>query len=649
MASDIDILCALGGHTLTAEQKDVVAHMNNSMLVMANPGTGKTTTLRYGLVAASRLFNIDSRRILCMSFTNDATIEIKEKYKELCDKMGIYPGVNFSTFHSFCYSILRRCNPEITIDTTIDLFDMVNNIVNMMGLNIPLVNIKQIVACVKYTTTRCITDENSLMQLSLFKKLLELGITYEDYIKILDSIFNTKMFKGRIERGDIPLYAINGFVNNRSVVDEFNSKYDLVVVDEFQDLNFIYMIILSNMAKKLIGVGDIKQQIYRFNGSDDNIVDIFNKAYPNAYHTELKQSFRCSDKIAEFASRIIKYNNYEGFDGFKGVGTPGYVNVVNYRDFYSKFDEIVKNIEATEDWYNYMFLYRYQFSGFALIHKMFLKKIPINIKDYTPIYNTAIFKDINLLYKCTLSDDLGLWQEMYSKTVFGSAGEPKIIKDAKKQNTSVLNAKSMISDAERKFLSKIIELRTIFNTYKIEDYIANFIPFFTAYWKDKFYLDKFQYEPDVYFRMLTSIYRGCKWSDVIDIEDRKIAFINQSINLNYGIRFKTLHSAKGLEAENVFILDYDSTAIPNASRFSNLLNTGNISEISDMIRDERCLLFVGATRAKNNLLCVYNMEPTLFNNATIGRNDFQEWDSARVKIIRDSIIVNSKEIKVRSN
>ena len=108
----VDIICAKTGIFLTDEQANVAYNFDKSMAVFANPGTGKTTTAIVGLLTAQVLYGIPGKKINAMSFTRLSTGELAGRYQTACKRCGLSPTVNFNTFHSICYKIIKKKYPN---------------------------------------------------------------------------------------------------------------------------------------------------------------------------------------------------------------------------------------------------------------------------------------------------------------------------------------------------------------------------------------------------------------------------------------------------------------------------------------------------------------------------------------------------------
>ena len=278
------------------------------------------------------------------------------------------------------------------------------------------------------------------------------------------------------------------------------------------------------------------------------------------------------------------------------------------------------------------------------------KRFPIRVEDYQPLYTSEFFSEIDKMYEL-LENPSNLWnaEALYRKTIFYSfKSRPKVLAEMEKSNSTIFEAaeKVAISAEEAKFIESLRRMSVAFKTKTIKEYVDGFVWFMDRFYSRKRWKYYYEHSVDSYCDLICDIYGDITWSEMKVSETEKMNYTNNCNEHYYGIQFKTLHSAKGLEAHTVFFLDYDHESIPNKKYMENYERDNLVELIAESIRDERCLTFVGLTRAKVNLYCIYDTMPTLFNEAVHDVNCYEKYDAINTSNVRNNIIVNKKKINL---
>lgn len=625
---------------LTEEQKDVCRNFNNDLVVFADPGTGKTMTLNYGILIAQMEYKIPGSKILCMSFTKAATYEIASRYSKICKMMGRTSDVEFRTFHSMGRTILSdiykdirttkrdkaaACKIGLEIATKNNLDDISEE------------NIGDIVSAISRFNAKGITDEETLVYKKEFK---ELGIKFDSYDKIREGMFAYGDYFREIPIGDIPYYAIYQLYKHPEYVEKFKNKYELIVVDEFQDMSFIYLILLNTIAKRCIVIGDMKQQIYAFNGSSEDIVRQFIKMRKDPKELKLTQSFRCLNNIANYASGIIKNNQLEEYTPFKGVADGGSVNVINEVDFdYNRVYDELEKAKADKKFGSHMFLFRNNSTSLKIIDQLYERKIPI-ITDYNEtgretdgyksVLEQTMIKDLAKIVECCKNkEDMSLLNFQLKKLPeFKDVTDPilPIIQMYKKDPEQAKKMK--VTDTTRNFMVDRISMHNmILHNEPLINLLQRAYEMLKKYYHYGRYYDNYlEFSPEYYFKLIKDVIKFYTYDEVVEREADKKMFINNCNHSMIGVKCMTIHKAKGLEANNVYVFDYDNSYMPNLSSIIKLADAGYTRDAAEEIRSERNLAFVAATRAIENLTLIYYDEVSAFDTEARGMNIFSSYD-----------------------
>lgn len=629
-AMELDVISAYyGGNSLTEEQKEFASDFTKNTISFSDPGTGKTHTLVAGLIMAQRYHKIPGKEINCMSFTRAATTEVKSRYDNLTSRFSMSPTVVFSTFHKMSRQILADAYPRLRIvgeydyrglDPTNDpLKDMQRYMANVGIESDDLVYVKKVIRAVNTLNSALMFHPEELSRMYSF---VELGISIEQFQEIRKDWFLRGTSKNVITQGDIPLYCLYALHSDEDVKAKWRGKYKVMIIDEFQDLSLLHLHILSAVAKTLIVIGDMKQQIYAFNGACPQIVREYLKMYPDARVCNLTRSFRCKQEIADFATALIAPND-PTIKAFTGQGTGGSVEIMprrelNWSTIADQIAESVKKetIAATRE---IMFLYRNNASAIPIMEELYKRKILFRNPKFLRVMDVPIFDSL-----CTLANvswdptnqvfveaALRLFPEFESSKE-GIKGILNIIRSTGKdffavtekvrfKQQSSIDIILAMKNARQKILERKsagVVLNNLVQVY--EQYILA-----GRWWM----IDNTK---EFYFNLVAPLCSTKEYPVLFQDEQDKAAKNEQNINTGMGVRCYTMHSAKGLEANDVYILDCDEGLFPNSKVMKKKEQAGCLYDIACDIRSERNLLYVAVTRAKTHCVITYSgNEPCL--------------------------------------
>ena len=393
-----DIGASLGKH-LTEEQMEFAADLTKPVEGWSDPGTGKSFTVICGILNAQLYLNVPGRAINAMSYTNEATAELKARYDAACKRLGITPTARFNTFHSVCRQILKEAYPGMQIKGYIDYnLDLPNFAKSMADLGLP-VNDMYLVRKILNTINalnNCMCYDEEHIRNSYEYKQISSSVTIEQLQSLRMSWFMLGLGTRTILQGDIPIYALFSLLSKKEIADKWKNMFRIMIIDEFQDMTLLHMWILQLICDNLVVVGDIKQQIYLFNGACTDIVEKYREMFPNAKKAQLTQSFRCKNEIADFATKLI-VRNYNNVESFKGVGDGGQIHFIKTSDL--DIASIVNNLKAEQDKGIYhmrsvMFLFRNNFSATPIAEAMYKAGLLCRVNKFQTVMQIPIYKDL---------------------------------------------------------------------------------------------------------------------------------------------------------------------------------------------------------------------------------------------------------------
>lgn len=638
--SKLGVIAAYIGSPLTEEQQEFASDFTQDTMSFSNPGTGKTHTLIAGLIMAQQYHRVQGSAINCMSFTNAAVAEMAGRYEKLCKKCSVSPTVKFNTFHALSNVILNDAYPGMHVNKDDgdslkrDVADL-TQYMRQLGYDVSDEDTRYVRKVLK-----AINGLNSSMTFhpgNLADKyaFVELNMELNDFQSLRASMFRRGLVTKQINVGDIPLYCLYALMKFPEVVKRWKSRYKIMVVDEFQDLSLLHLNILSYISETLIVIGDMKQQIYAFNGACPQITQQYFKMHPNARICNLTKSFRCGENIADFATKVIKPND-RSIECFGGHTRGSSVSVVHRRDI--DWKDIVAKISADKRVNGYggmrdvMFLYRNNASAIPIIEELYKNKIPYRCSKMAKVMDIPIFNTLSTLVNAAWQPTN---QEMCAKALrlfpefrflpWGQTPAPVLAMKAsgkdlfsvtyrykEKSSTDILAAMYAVFSAIKANKSAGVVYMKLMEVYDAYLYKQE-------WWK----VDN---DKEFYFNLVAPICNSKPYPIMYSEEMDKESENKKAIAAQVGIRCYTMHSAKGLEADDVYILDCDEGKFPNSKVMKNKIEAGCLSDVAVDIRSERNLLYVAITRAKDNVIISYSgQSPTLLvsepDNTEYGQYD----------------------------
>lgn len=630
------------GTLYTQEQRDLIAKFGDGPLFcFADPGTGKTYTAIAGLINAE-LFKegISGDNIYALSFTNLATGELAVRHERACNKLGITKRVHFQTLHKLCREILSenyRLLGMSKFDSSgqmsmADSFKLVESSLTELDIAATPKQIRAAIAASRSLNAALIFDEDVVCSKIAFKHT---QLDYNTFDKIRGLLFSYSLLTETISVSDLLLYTVMLLTRHPEVSEKFKSKCKLMLVDEAQDLSLLQLRIISMLTDNPILIGDMKQQIYAFNGACQEVVQAFYKLYPNAESLKLTKSFRCKNEIADYATKIILPNNMGGED-YKGTGPGGSVNIVS--GLYESGLDIVGLSESLHKEFvmnknkltrDYLFLTRNNISIIPIIEELFKQGLPFRVNKYKPAYDIPVIKElVELLQLCdtprNVQNVLALRYLIPEFKGYYNIKEHPFFDICKRTGCSIFEVNYQFRDmgigsAAMMVLLEVQEMMGKGAT--IGDLFNKLWPLYEENWlrSNSWKLDA---KPEYYINSVNALTRKT-YSKFVQDEVKKADIIAESERYSRGVRCYTMHASKGLEADVVYIIDADEGLIPNVNEINKMLRAECDLDAARAIREERSLCYVACTRAKEELYIIYNNKPAPM---LLGENPYTQFD-----------------------
>ena len=585
-------------------QKKAIEHNRGPMLVLAGPGSGKTLVITRRTQWLIERAGVAPGNILVVTFTRAAAGEMRDRFDRLMD--GRHLPVSFGTFHAVFFTILKYAyNYRVeNILSEDEKYGIIRDIVHQVDVEMDdekdfLMNIAGEISQVKgdmmplehFYSANCSKDVFEEIYRGYEQKLRRMRrLDYDDML-----VQTWQLFK---ERPDILL--------------AWQKKYTYILIDEFQDINRIQYEVIRMLAKpenNLFVVGDDDQSIYRFRGAKPEILLGFTKDYPEAKMTVLNKNYRSTGAIVSRAEGLIRHNEHRYAKHMTAVREQG--SEILVKAFQKPADQYLKMIREIVDlrregvaWEQIAVIFRTNIQMSGLVEQLMVYNVPFVMRDSVPnIYEHWIARDIFA----------------YMNIAFGSNSRADYLRIINRPN---------------RYISRAYFDEEIVNLANVKDYLEN----------REWMLERVeQLEYDLYMMASMGPYpaiqyirhsigyddylksyamdRGIKSDDLLEVldelMDKSHAYktweewframeqyaetlkirSRQKFEASEGIRLLTMHGAKGLEYEVVYIPDANDGLMPHKKAATE----------SDK-EEERRMFYVAMTRAKNDLRIYFTRE-----------------------------------------
>lgn len=592
---------------LNEKQQIIVNDLSGQILVVACPGSGKTTVM----VARTKALidsGVNENEILVITFTNTAASSMKSRYTNAYGPTNII----FCTIHSACYNILVQSR-------VIDRNSLINGNDQMAFIGdfiknhkIPVEGnrkdfIRQVLTDISYI-------KNAETNPHVFKSSLFEEEDQHWFTEIYQAYEQYKRKSGLIDFDDMLILARDTLKNDPQVLEYYQKQWKHIMIDEFQDTNRVQAEIFYMLAGdngNLCVVGDDDQSIYGFRSADSSIMLGFPEKFPNSKTYYLDTNYRSMPDIIKKADAVIRHNTVRFEKDFK-AGRTGDAEI-DVKKFASEVDEakkikeeIVESVKGNkDDFKKYAVLYRNNKQNQMLVNELAQADIPFYttepIKD---IHSEFIFMDIMTYYR--LSNNT---PEKYD--IPRILNRPNRYLKRSLFEGCRLNESDMLSRCKGTAAPKAAEgkVRQMFfdlsrlSQKKPLDFV-NYMYFNMAYYESALdYASVMGITEKSVKYMLDFIKKEAEKFDTMeDWKQYAIDFakkLEKARKEKKGICLSTFHSSKGLEWENVYMIGCNDGVVPS-----------DRAEDKAAMEEERRLFYVAMTRAKKKLQFSYYADPT---------------------------------------
>lgn len=597
------------------EQIEAIKHLDGPALVLAVPGSGKTTVL---LARINNLISkgINPNSILAMTFSKSQALDMENRYRTMYGE----DGVKFSTIHSFAYGVLR------SFSNTTERYEIIDSSQKYNKFNL----IRQIYTSIR---RRKMTDEKIETFFRVSGYIKNTLMDYDDYAKKYGKAFigfeqvyneyeNFKNKNNLIDFDDMLLKCLEILQKNPYALEFLQKKFEYIQIDEGQDTSYVQLKIISLIASKtnnLFIVADDDQSIYGFRGASSSALLDFPKVYKDAKIYYMQENYRSTKHITTIANELIK-NNVKRYDKVISTNKDN-GEIINFNRTKNTSAQINHVIESAKDdlanGESVAILYRNNISALAFVDRL---DIDYYIKDgKNAFFSHQIIRDI--IDTINFSKDLydiKLFEKVYYK--FNLYLKKDFVEQIKFMDSSmdVIERLKEVEGMNSFFLNNVYELS--FNLDKLSrmdfDKAIDYIIFNMDYYEHLKELARRNglsiISYDRVIDTLINLSKGVK--SVHGFEKKAKKIINKQRSMddpNSKLTLSTVHGSKGLEFDNVYLVDLIDKEFPSII----------VSDEDGVMEEERRLFYVGITRAKNKLSLYY---PDVLYRTDVDRSSFLE-------------------------
>ena len=597
----------------SSNQKKAIEHGAGPLMVLAGPGSGKTFVITHRIKYLIEGPGINPAHILVVTFSRAAAKEMKDRFEKLCKKS----PVTFGTFHSVFFNLLKTAygfgSEQIASDElryTLIKELIKRNTIENEDINTLAGNLLNEIALVKQDNISIKNYYSNSISSDTFKKI------YIDYESELEA-------RGKLDFEDMLSLTYELLSERSDILKAVQNRYRYILVDEFQDINFLQYNIIKLMAgekQNITVVGDDDQSIYRFRGARPEIMLGFERDFRNVKKVFLDINFRSSTQIVNASTKLISFNSKRFPKNFKaknGDGAP--VSLIEFKNPFLEVNSIIKDIKdyikSGQDINSIAVLYRTNLSPRLLIERLMRNNIPFTIRDAIPnLFDHWVAKDIISYIKLAIN--------MGDKSdLLRISNKPNRYISRDSLSSSRANIETLFDyyDDKSYMIKRIVELREHLRTIKnlkpatALRYIRNVVGY-DEYIEE--YCDMNGVESDDCYSILGDLENSAAeyntfndWFVHMDeYKDELIEARKKSNENDKGVRLMTFHSSKGLEFDIVYIIDVNEGSVPYKK-----------AKGVDEIEEERRMFYVAMTRARKKLFICYCVENF---GKSIGKSDF---------------------------
>lgn len=584
----------------TEEQRIAITHRDGPMLVLAGPGSGKTTVLTERVHFLIEECGVNPGNILVITFTKAAAEEMQERYEALA--ASAKGRVNFGTFHAVFFKILKFAYhyDGTNILKEEERYRMLRDII-CAKIEQDFSDEKELVEAISGEVSRVKNERFSLESYysvncpdDVFREI------YREYDRRLRR-------ENKVDFDDMQLLCYELLVKRPDILRQWQQKYTYVLIDEFQDINRLQydtVRMLAEPENNLFIVGDDDQSIYRFRGAKPELMLHFREDFPEAKQVTLLCNFRSTAPIVQAALRVVG-NNKKRFEK-KLYAKEEEGEAVEFRQYPERKRECAEIVEEIAvlhktglPWHEIAVLYRTNLQSRAIMGKLMEYNIPFKTRDMVPnLYEHWICRDVLCYIKMALGNrERGMLLQIMNR--------PKRYISREALDTATVDFerlkqfyedKEYVVDRIEKLEYDLAMIKGL-NPYAAMNYIRRAVGY------DGFLTEYATYRKmstEDLFELLAELVEDAAEYPTFDVwfshmeeysEQLRMQNMREKKKVTEAVTLSTYHSAKGLEYHTVFLPELNEGLTPHRQAIQ-----------PEDLEEERRMFYVAMTRAKRRLV-----------------------------------------------
>lgn len=614
---------------LNDRQKEAVEYMEGPLLILAGAGSGKTRVLTYKIAYLLEQDIVKPWQILAITFTNKAAKEMKERVEGLVGQVA--QDMWLGTFHSVCVRILKREIELLGYTREFNIFDEIDKEKVLKEVSKKL-NIDEKMYPIGLLKSEISKAKEVMKDEKMYQKEAMGDFRKEEIAKVYNLYQDTLRANNSIDFDDIIMLTVKLFLENPDRLMYYQQKFNYILVDEYQDTNktqFLLISLLSSATGNICVVGDESQSIYGFRGADITNILNFEREFPNAKIVKLEENYRSTKNILNAANEVIK-NNSSKLD--KVLWTQNEEGEkIEYKTLNNEYEEVEFVVDKIDElcrkenqkYSDFAVLFRTNAQA-RVLEEVFMKSgTPYKLIGGIKFHARKEIKDIISYLKLiqNKNDNIALKRIINEpKRGIGDTALDKLDMLATQKGMSIFE---LIQDS-----NNLTGIRSSGNIILFRDMINSFIKVKNEIKVSE--LIKKVLKESGYEDMLNS--EGTKETEIrfdnlmefigvaIEFENENvehtlgdflesIALVSDVDNLDEtteAVTLMTMHSAKGLEFKNVFLVGMEEGLFPSKRSI----------EEDGQTEEERRLCYVAITRAQKHLFLTNTKKRTLYGSTS---------------------------------
>lgn len=574
--------------TLNPDQLRSATHIHGPAIILAGAGSGKTKVLTHRTAHLIVHHDISPNTILLVTFTNKAAKEMKHRIQSLLSsykKNGILPYAG--TFHAFCARLLRAHGYLIGIPQTFviydeqDQMDVIKTVMNDLDISTKKIHPGSVLRTISEA-------KNELLSPEVYATIAR-GYFQEIVARVYPAYQTLLRNNNAIDFDDILVLAVELLKSNESVRKTYQEKYQFVMIDEYQDTNkpqYELSKLLTGDHENLVVVGDASQSIYRWRGADFRNIASLKHDFPRLIEYRLEQNYRSTQRILDAAFHVISKNTSHPILHLwtqNGQGNP--LVLYEARNEYDEGTFIVQTIlQSGSPFHSFAILYRTNAQSRSIEEALLHAGIPYILIGGTRFYERKEIKDV-IAYLRVLANP----QDSVSFKRIEKLGKQRLKK-------FLAFLESWKTDAKLIALSTIELLDLVLQT-------TDYLSLYDANIEEEAYRLENIKELRSVAAEFPDLHAFLENVALVE-QEYESESLKQRDEQRSAVTLMTIHAAKGLEFDTVFIVGMEEGLFPHSRALMD----------PEELEEERRLCYVGITRAKQQLYLTYALKRMVYGN-----------------------------------